>query len=824
MTFAESTNIREQAIQLFKERGWKDNDILIEPSHTVDGKLYRPDFIILLNNYPIAIIEIANVTDKDLTKAQAQASYYLENIDVPLAYVIGHDQIIEIQPILDTPIKLRKFPSPEDILKKLGIEKDNPLVLPLPQTKKRPSRLFQAFAIRNTIQAIQEGKKRVLVLMVVGSGSSYVIMQVIGKLIRSKKYNRALYISDRIVLLKQSQNIFKEHGFSTQIIENRAKPNKTEIHFQSVQSLTREIEKPDKSMYDLVIFDNANVALRINSFDEIFPNAAIIGFSSLNLSSHKALNFYGEPVYTFSIKDTLSVEEITPKEGFSRVQLSDIGEITSGVSYRKENFLENASDTKAFILLRGKDIDVDGNTAFESAVKINPDIETYFIEDKQIRDKYQLHKGDILLQAITSGKFRNVSLVREEPDTPATFSSSLIRIRINNPNIALPKDVYAYLRSTEGQQMLKRLEIRGTTIPRISPRDLMNFPILLPNPELQIDEYKKGEDIFETIREKITDIIDQVEIDNDEDNPEVINEHLSLVTEKILSVVTNLTPPSIHDIVLDSFPTPIAIAYRRYHDARFNVYEQLVRLRDLYEAIAFFIYNTIFADWIYRLGNNYSIKDKGASKAYSQHSMHARIKFVDEIIKAAKTRKKNELFLSELQEAEYSSLAFLLQSEFRNFFSHHGLGTEIVVKNSINKFWPMVEELLVELKFLSNYRMARITEIYSHKKSIIQRMELYRGPVPEIEEIPVEQEIIPSLPDKEHLVLLDQDNQSLSLYPIYQLFFNKETRYEKHIGFIKQVKGVKILGESVQGAFPVVLDGFQELQALVKNAKSPKTS
>ena len=99
-------------------------------------------------------------------------------------------------------------------------------------------------------------------------------------------------------------------------------------------------------------------------------------------------------------------------------------------------------------------------------------------------------------------------------------------------------------------------------------------------------------------------------------------------------------------------------------------------------------------------------------------------------------------------------------------------------------------------------------------------MELYRGPVPEIDEIPIEHNAIPYLPDKEHIILLDQDNQSLNLYPVYQLFYNEETRFEKHIGFMKQVKDQKIQGESVQGSFPVILDGCSELLALVKNATS----
>jgi len=77
------------------------------------------------------------------------------------------------------------------------------------------------------------------------------------------------------------------------------------------------------------------------------------------------------------------------------------------------------------------------------------------------------------------------------------------------------------------------------------------------------------------------------------------------------------------------YPTPIAMPYRRFIDAKFNVYEQVLRLRDVYESIVHFLYNVMLADAFHRLdAKKYFVQDAGARRAYNGFSMSSRLDFI----------------------------------------------------------------------------------------------------------------------------------------------------------------------------------------------------
>jgi hypothetical protein len=66
-------------------------------------------------------------------------------------------------------------------------------------------------------------------------------------------------------------------------------------------------------------------------------------------------------------------------------------------------------------------------------------------------------------------------------------------------------------------------------------------------------------------------------------------------------------------------------------------------------------------------------------------------------------------------------------------------------------------------------------------------------------------------------VLLDKDRQVLDLHPLYQVLAHDVTHHEAHLCFFKQRKAStkRLEGESVQGAFGIDLDGFDDLEVLL---------
>jgi hypothetical protein len=124
--------------------------------------------------------------------------------------------------------------------------------------------------------------------------------------------------------------------------------------------------------------------------------------------------------------------------------------------------------------------------------------------------------------------------------------------------------------------------------------------------------------------------------------------------------------------------------------------------------------------------------------------------------------------------------------------------------------------MLEDLDFLTRYRLVRIPSFYFLHGQLMRRMEIYHGVVPELDEQPIPDPSSLTQADRDHLVLLDDEDKVLDLHPLYQLLASQETRHENHLCFFKQRRAGQMLleGESVQGAFPVRLEGFQDFEAL----------
>jgi hypothetical protein len=174
------------------------------------------------------------------------------------------------------------------------------------------------------------------------------------------------------------------------------------------------------------------------------------------------------------------------------------------------------------------------------------------------------------------------------------------------------------------------------------------------------------------------------------------------------------------------------------------------------------------------------------------------------------------LRIAELVGSSVPVLVRQLQDDLRNRLSHTATATESQQRNALKEFEPIVEELLSDLEFLLDYRLVRITSFFYERGNLVRCMEVYHGVVPGLDDQILAEDTGLTRADRDHLVLLDTEDQVLDLYPLYQRVASEETRYETHLCFLKQRKKSRQLleGESIQGAFPVNLRGFEEFEAL----------
>ncbi len=281
----------------------------------------------------------------------------------------------------------------------------------------------------------------------------------------------------------------------------------------------------------------------------------------------------------------------------------------------------------------------------------------------------------------------------------------------------------------------------------------------------------------------------------------------------------NLVEPSLADKIMEKYPTPIALACRRFHNAQLNVYEQMRRLIDLYEYTTFFVFNLVLADLFQRLDPIY-IKDKGVRNAFKDFSMERRIKFMEEVIKVASTGHGTSLFIPELVDSAVTNYANNLK-ELRNELAHKGTASESVQRRILDKKKPIIDELLCELKFLIDYRLVRIPGLHYEGGQLIYQMMVYQGEVPFLDTKPIGGDLQlerSCLADRNHLVILNNQGKVLDLHPLYQLVSNEKTQDEEHMCFLKQCKDQekRVYVESIQTSAVFALDGLDALKELAE--------
>ena len=196
--------------------------------------------------------------------------------------------------------------------------------------------------------------------------------------------------------------------------------------------------------------------------------------------------------------------------------------------------------------------------------------------------------------------------------------------------------------------------------------------------------------------------------------------------------------------------------------------------------------------------------------------MAYRINFVNAIIEIAKRNNGKDLFIPEIiQHPLIIDCAKELQ-DFRNQISHTATASESRQRKILHTYRPIVEEMLAQLEFLSSYLLIRIPSFRHEKGKLVCVKEIYQGVMLTVRQDDIDSSNLPNV-DHNHIALMDVDNQILDLHPLYQLIANDNTHDEIHLCFLKRRKKDKeyLEGESVQGAFGIDLEGFDDFESLI---------
>lgn len=340
----EADTCRTYIVPNLHAAGWND-DFITEQMVLTRGRIVpigerhtrkeglRPDYVLFIRqNIPIAVVE-AKAEYAHPGKGLQQAIQYAEMMGLKFAYssngkgIVEHDFITGMERTLDT------FPSPDELWGRLKgtfnfeskKEETDALSAYWEDVGGKAPRYYQQVAINKAVNAVLEGKNRILLTMATGTGKTFVAFQIVWRLLKAKRKKRILYLADRKVLIQQAKTrTFSPLDQAIQVIQGKAVKSR-EVYFALYQSLANPAtgenlyEKYPRDFFDLIIIDechrgSANEDGSWRKILDYFDSATQIGMTATpkrddNVDTY---NYFGDPIYTYSLRQGIDDGFLAP--------------------------------------------------------------------------------------------------------------------------------------------------------------------------------------------------------------------------------------------------------------------------------------------------------------------------------------------------------------------------------------------------------------------------------------------------------------------------------------------------------------------------------
>jgi type I restriction enzyme R subunit len=352
------------------------------------GKRSRPDiadYVLTYRGYKLAVIE-AKRRDAPDTEGVGQAKQYAEKLKIRYAFSTNGIGLYQMDMATGMEGYVLQYPSPVELWNlTFSVEnawRDRFASVPFYDGGGQwQSRYYQDIAIDRALEAVANGKQRVLLTLATGTGKTFIAFQIAWKLFQSRwnlsrepnRRPRILFLADRNILADQAYNAFSAFPadalvrIDPEIIRRRGSvPKNGSIFFTIFQTFMtgRDGEgKPAPSFgeyppdfFDFIIIDEchrggANDESNWRAIMEYFSPAVQLGLTATPKREGNAdtYRYFGEPVYIYSLKEGINdgfltpfkVKQIATTVDEYRYTADDMlieGEVEEGKLYREEDF------------------------------------------------------------------------------------------------------------------------------------------------------------------------------------------------------------------------------------------------------------------------------------------------------------------------------------------------------------------------------------------------------------------------------------------------------------------------------------------------------
>ncbi|MFM8900798.1 MAG: EcoAI/FtnUII family type I restriction enzme subunit R [Burkholderiales bacterium] len=319
------------------------------------------DYVLVYRNTPLAVVE-AKAWDKPHTEGLAQAKRYAAKLALRHAYATNGQAIYAVDMATGAEGDVPAFPSPQDLWAALFAQTDATEAAWRARFAAVPfedrggswqSRYYQDIAIDRTLQAVAQGRERMLLTLATGTGKTFVAFQLAWKLFQSRwnltdwrggqtppeqgtRRPRILFLADRNILADQAYNAFSAFPDDAlvriapdEIKKKKRVPKNGSIFFtifQTVMSGPPQDGEPSPyfgdyppDFFDFIIIDECH---RGGARDEsswrgilnYFAPAVQLGLTATPKRADNAdtYAYFGDPVFSYSLKEGINDGFLTP--------------------------------------------------------------------------------------------------------------------------------------------------------------------------------------------------------------------------------------------------------------------------------------------------------------------------------------------------------------------------------------------------------------------------------------------------------------------------------------------------------------------------------
>jgi type I restriction enzyme R subunit len=299
-----------------------ENNFVNEPITSYSTEF--SDYVLLgKDGKPLAVIE-AKKSSVDARVGEEQAKQYAYNIqtqykcDLPFCmYTNGHDIFLwdlENYP----PRKIFAFPTRSDLERMVFIRKNKkPLADELINTN-IAGRPYQIQAIRSVFEAMENRKRKFLLIMATGTGKTRTCIAMVDGLMRAGWISRVLFLVDRIALRDQAVEAFKDNApqysvwpqtGETKIVTDRR------VYVSTYPTMLNIIEDENLSphFFDLIVIDESHRSI-YNVYQNILSyfNSVILGLTATPTDAvdHNTFELFdcedGLPTFVYTFEDAIN--------------------------------------------------------------------------------------------------------------------------------------------------------------------------------------------------------------------------------------------------------------------------------------------------------------------------------------------------------------------------------------------------------------------------------------------------------------------------------------------------------------------------------------